>query len=135
MPHLSDLQRQHKAVIFACLSAEPEQTIRTFVAKNDKNMGFRVGVDGQGRMWKSWMEAAGLEGIPTAFIVDAVGKIAWIGNPAEMDEPLRQIAGGQVRPPIRHHQLCASGRPERRPTASKMSGSTGAIGSPNRWRS
>src|SRR5262245_8248905 len=98
MPHLSDLQRQHQAVIFACLSGEPEQTIRDFVAKNDKNMGFRVGVDGKGRMGKSWMEAAGLEGIPTAFIVDAVGKIAWIGNPAEMDEPLRQILEGKYDP-------------------------------------
>src|SRR5262245_39288265 len=100
MPHLSDLQRQHKAVIFACLSGEPEQTIRAFVAKNDKNMGFRVGVDGKGRMWKSWMEAAGLEGTPTAFIVDAVGKIAWVGNPAEMDEPLRQILEGNYDPQL-----------------------------------
>jgi thiol-disulfide isomerase/thioredoxin len=98
MPHLSDLQRQHKAVIFACLSGEPEQTIRAFVAKNDKNMGFRVGVDGKGRMWKSWMEAAGLEGTPTAFIVDAMGKIAWVGNPAEMDEPLRLILEGKYDP-------------------------------------
>jgi thiol-disulfide isomerase/thioredoxin len=95
MPHLSDLQRQHKAVIFACLSGESAQTIRDFVAKNDKNMDFRVGVDEKGRMWKSWMEAAGLEGVPTAFIVDAVGKIAWIGNPAEMAEPLRQILEGK----------------------------------------
>jgi thiol-disulfide isomerase/thioredoxin len=100
MPHLSDLQRQHKAVIFACLSGEPVQTIQAFVAKNDKNMGFRVGVDEKGRMWKSWMEAAGLEGTPTAFIVDAVGKIAWIGNPAEMDEPLRQIVEGKYDPQL-----------------------------------
>jgi thiol-disulfide isomerase/thioredoxin len=100
MPHLSDLQRQHKAVIFACLSGEPEQTIRAFVAKNDNNMGFRVGVDGKGRMWKSWMEAAGLEGTPTAFIVDAAGKIAWIGNPPEMDEPLRQIVEGKYDPQL-----------------------------------
>src|SRR5262245_17518002 len=63
MPHLSDLQRQHKAVIFACLSLEPEATIRAFVAKNDKNMGFRVGVDDKGRMWKSWMDAAGEDGM------------------------------------------------------------------------
>lgn len=98
MPHLSDLQRQHQAVIFACLSGEPEPTIRAFVAKNDKNMGFRVGVDAKGRMWKSWMETAGLEGTPTAFIVDAVGKIAWIGHPGEMDEPLRQILEGKYDP-------------------------------------
>src|SRR5262245_42302604 len=41
MPHLSDLQRQHQGVIFACLSAEPEPRLRAFVAKNDKIMGFR----------------------------------------------------------------------------------------------
>jgi thiol-disulfide isomerase/thioredoxin len=98
MPHLSDLQRRHRAVVFACLSTEPEQTIRDFLKKNDRNMGFRVGVDAKARMWKSWMEAAGLEGIPTAFIVDAAGKIAWIGNPAEIDEPLRQILDGKYDP-------------------------------------
>jgi thiol-disulfide isomerase/thioredoxin len=98
MPHLSDLQHRHKAVIFACLSDEPERTIRAFVAKNDKNMGFRVGVDKKARMWKSWMEATGLQGIPTAFIVVAVGRVAWIGDPSEMDEPLRQILEGKYDP-------------------------------------
>jgi thiol-disulfide isomerase/thioredoxin len=98
MPHISDLQRQHKNVVFALLAGEPEQTIRDFVAKNDKNMGFRVGTYEKGLMWKSWMEAAGLEGTPTAFIVDTVGKIAWIGHPAEMDESLRQIVEGKYDP-------------------------------------
>src|SRR5262245_35067070 len=45
MPHLSDLQRRHKDVIFACLSAEPKKTIRDFVSRHDRKMGFRVGVD------------------------------------------------------------------------------------------
>ncbi|HEY7426880.1 MAG TPA: TlpA disulfide reductase family protein [Gemmataceae bacterium] len=98
MPHLSDLQRQHKAVIFSCLSNEPEKSVRDFVAKHDKDMGFRVGWDEKGRMWKSWMGAADLEGIPTAFIVDAAGKIAWIGNPTEIDEPLQQILDGTFDP-------------------------------------
>src|SRR5262245_7970079 len=31
MPHLSDLQRRHKDVVFVCLSDEPEKTIREFV--------------------------------------------------------------------------------------------------------
>ena len=98
MPHLSELQRQHNDVIFACLSDEPEQTIRSFVAKNDKNMGFRVGVDEEARMWKSWMEAAGLQSIPTAFIVDKTGEIAWIGNTSDLEEPLEQILEGQYNP-------------------------------------
>jgi thiol-disulfide isomerase/thioredoxin len=98
MPHLSDLQRRHKDVIFACLSAQPEKTVRDFVAKHDKDMSFRVGVDEQGRTWGAWMNAAGLEGVPWAFVVDATGKVAWIGNPAEIDEPLTQILAGKYNP-------------------------------------
>ena len=98
MPHLSELQRQHKAVIFACLASEPEKRVRDFVAKHDKDMGFRVGWDEKGRMWKAWMEAAGIDGIPTAFVVDAAGKIAWVGHPAQIDEPLRLIQEGRYSP-------------------------------------
>jgi thiol-disulfide isomerase/thioredoxin len=98
MPHLSDLQKQHKDVVLACLCNEMEKGVRDFVAKNDKNMDFRVGWDEKGRMWAAWMEAASLEGIPTAFVVDAKGKIAWIGNPAEIDEPLQLILEGKYNP-------------------------------------
>jgi thiol-disulfide isomerase/thioredoxin len=100
LPHLTDLQRKHPAVIFVALSPEPEQAIRDFVAKHDKDMGFRVGVDAKVRMWKAWMEAADLQGIPTAFIVDAAGRIGWIGNAAEIDEPLRQIIAGTFEPQL-----------------------------------
>lgn len=98
MPHLSDLQRLHKDVVFACLCDEKEKDVRDFVAKHDKDMGFRVGWDERGRMWAAWMVAAGLDGIPTAFIVDATGKVAWIGHPTEMDEPLRLILEGKYNP-------------------------------------
>ena len=98
MPHLSELQRQYPAVKFVSVAGEPEQTIRSFVAKNDKNMGFRVGWDGTGRMWKSWMESAGLNGIPAAFLVDNSAKIVWIGDPDEMDEPLRAVLQGKYDP-------------------------------------
>ncbi|QEL16820.1 TlpA family protein disulfide reductase [Limnoglobus roseus] len=98
MPHLSELQRRYKGVVFACLCDEKEKGVRDFVAKHDKDMGFRVGWDERGRMWAAWMVAAGLEGIPTAFIVDATGKVAWIGNPTEMGEPLRLILEGKYNP-------------------------------------
>jgi hypothetical protein len=41
------------------------------------------------------MEAAGQDGIPTAFIVNTEGKIAWIGHPQEMEKPLEEILGGK----------------------------------------
>lgn len=41
-----------------------------------------------------YMEAAGQNGIPTAFIVGKQGLIEWIGHPMSMDEPLGQIVDG-----------------------------------------
>jgi tetratricopeptide (TPR) repeat protein len=41
-----------------------------------------------------WMNAAGQRGIPAVFIVDDNGKVAWIGHPSEMDEPLEKIVKG-----------------------------------------
>ena len=40
------------------------------------------------------MKAAGQDGVPTAFIIDKGGRIAWIGHPMSMDEPLEQIVNG-----------------------------------------
>jgi tetratricopeptide (TPR) repeat protein len=45
-------------------------------------------------MAKTWMAAAGENGIPAAFIIRD-GKIAWIGHPMGMDQPLAQITAGQ----------------------------------------
>src|SRR3954470_22228220 len=49
MPHLSDLQRRHKDVVFAYLNSQAEKDVRNFVAKHDKSMAFRVGWDEKGR--------------------------------------------------------------------------------------
>ena len=66
-------------------------------------MNYRVAVDAvpkgkedrEGAMGVSWMDAAQQEGIPTAFIVNKEGKVAWIGHPMEMDKPLEMIANGK----------------------------------------
>lgn len=46
-------------------------------------------------MAKSWMDAAGQDGIPTAFIVNKEGRIAWIGSPFAIDKPLARIVEGK----------------------------------------
>lgn len=38
-----------------------------------------------------WMKAAGRDGIPSAFIVDRSGVLAWVGHPAQIDAPLEKI--------------------------------------------
>ena len=47
-----------------------------------------------GAMARNWMTAAGQGGIPTAFIINKDGRIAWIGHPMQMDGPLEKIVKG-----------------------------------------
>jgi len=56
-------------------------------------MTYRVALDDksqikEGAMNTTWMEAAGQNGIPTAFIVNKQGKVVWIGHPMTMTEKL-----------------------------------------------
>lgn len=50
--------------------------------------------DREGFMAKNWMEAARQQDIPTAFVVDREGKIAWIGHPMSLEAPLTKIVDG-----------------------------------------
>ena len=73
-----------------------------FVKKMGDKMTYRVALDDKtsdkkGQMAKTWMEAAGREGIPSAFLVDTKGIIAWIGHPMELKEQvIEERARGEV---------------------------------------
>jgi thiol-disulfide isomerase/thioredoxin len=104
IPHLTELQKKHKDVTFIGVSVferEPKG-VKPFVAEMGDKMDYRVAMDdvaeggkpNEGTMAKTWMEAAGQGGIPTAFIVEN-GKVAWIGHPMAMDRPLEQVVNGK----------------------------------------
>ena len=75
-------------------------TVPPFVKKMGKRMEYRVALDdrskiGDGAMNKTWMEAAGQEGIPTAFVIGKNGKIAWIGHPMDgLDKVVKSVLAG-----------------------------------------
>jgi thiol-disulfide isomerase/thioredoxin len=105
IPHLTDLQKKYKDVTFIGVSVwerEPKG-VEPFVKEMGDKMDYRVALDevaagekpDEGTMARTWMTAAGQNGIPTAFIVNGEGKIAWIGHPMEMDKPLEKIAAGK----------------------------------------
>jgi thiol-disulfide isomerase/thioredoxin len=104
IPHLTELQKKHPDVSFIGVSVfEQDQSgVEPFVKEMGDKMAYRVAVDAvpagkdpaQGAMAKSWMEAAKQEGIPTAFIVNKDGKIAWIGHPMAMEKPLEKVIDG-----------------------------------------
>jgi thiol-disulfide isomerase/thioredoxin len=105
IPHLTELQKHYQDVTVLGVSVfenKPED-VKPFVKEMGDKMAYRVAQDdvpeggkrGEGAMAKSWMQAAGQGGIPTAFIVNGEGKIAWIGHPMEMDKPLAEIVAGK----------------------------------------
>jgi thiol-disulfide isomerase/thioredoxin len=105
IPHLTKLQKEHKDVVFIGVSVSEEDfgRVKPFVKEMGDKMDYRVAIDsvpeGQGAedgaMNKTWMTAAEQEGIPTAFVVDKDGTIAWIGHPGRMDKPLAMIVAGK----------------------------------------
>jgi thiol-disulfide isomerase/thioredoxin len=111
-PHISELQARHKddlTVIgvniwdrkqdrttgeFTEPMDEFVKRIDTFVEGKGDDMGYTVAIEESGKMAESWMRAAGRNGIPSAFIVDGEGKIAWAGHPMMIDEPLNNVLAG-----------------------------------------
>jgi thiol-disulfide isomerase/thioredoxin len=101
IPHLTQLQKKNPGVTFIGVSIleNDQKGVEPFVKEMGDKMDYRVAMDdatnrGDGKMAKNWFEAAGENGIPTAFIINKEGKIAWIGHPASMDGPLAKIVDG-----------------------------------------
>ena len=74
------------------------EKVNKFVTAMGPKMDYSVAIDDlpeKGTMATGWMAASGSDGIPTAFIVDKDGKVAWIGHPIHMEEPLAKIVEGK----------------------------------------
>lgn len=119
MPHLSELQKEYKdkgVKIIGVNIWDDTANVEPFMKdrgtdrqgkkqpSGDELMQYTVAIEEKiegedpqrnGEMAKNWMRAAGRNGIPSAFIVDQRGYIAWAGHPMQMDEPLEKIVAGQ----------------------------------------
>ncbi len=100
-PHLAELQAEHagKATVIGvniwenAEGDERTELVRGFVADHEE-MAYTVALEEGTTMAETWMKAAGRNGIPSAFIVNGDGQIAWMGHPMSMDEPLEKIIAG-----------------------------------------
>jgi thiol-disulfide isomerase/thioredoxin len=105
IPHLSETQKAHPDVTVMGIAASERKKkdqpdtrldgLKTFVEKKGDDMAYRVAFDEDRSMGKAWMDAAGQNGIPCAFIVGKDGMIEWIGHPMGMDEPLAAVLAGK----------------------------------------
>jgi len=103
IPHLTKLQEEYgDAVHIIGISDEKPSEVHPFVRKMGDKMDYRVAVDDQQRTQRAWMRAAGLNGIPSVFIVDQEKKVAFIGNPLDpkFDKALASIAEGRYDPEL-----------------------------------
>jgi len=95
IPHLNETYTKFKdkglIVIGQDCWEHDDSLVAPFVTKMGDKMTYRVALDDKtsdkkGQMAKTWMEAAGRNGIPSAFLVDKKGVIAWIGHPMQLKE-------------------------------------------------
>ena len=105
MPHLTQLQSKYKgSATFIGVSVweSDQKQVEPLVRKMADRMGYRVALDNvpgvakdgsRGKTADSWLTAAGEQGIPVAFIVKG-GKVAWIGHPIALDQPLAKVVAG-----------------------------------------
>ena len=104
IPHLTELQKKFKDVTFIGVAVlqKDQSIVPDFVADMGKKMDYRVALDlvpdegdpEDGKTVQNWM-APSETPLPTAFVVNGEGKIAWIGHPMLLEEPLGQIVEGK----------------------------------------
>jgi thiol-disulfide isomerase/thioredoxin len=105
IPHLNEIYNKFKdkglVVIGQDCWERDESLVAPFVKKMGSEMTYRVALDDKtsnkrGQMATTWMAAAGRDGIPSAFLVDTKGVIAWIGHPMALKEDvIEQVLAGK----------------------------------------
>ena len=102
MPHISELQREYgDKVRFIGVTKEKENVVTGFLQSAgpggktwDEVIDYRLALDDGNWTHDAYMRAANQNSIPRAFIVGREGIVEWIGNPAGIDQPLKQIVDG-----------------------------------------
>ncbi|GAB6843661.1 thiol-disulfide isomerase/thioredoxin [Methylorubrum rhodinum] len=102
IPHLTQMQKDHPEARFVAVAVWEDniEDVRSFVAEQGEAMSYAVAYDvaepaaSGGWMPHHWLLPAYRNGIPTAFIVDRAGRVAWIGHPVGMEDVLPAIVDG-----------------------------------------
>lgn len=102
MSHVSGLAHKYQnKVTFLAIAVWEEgleyhptvspKRIKTFVDSMGYRMDFPVAVDDSNFMANHWVRSSNENSIPSDFVINAEGRVAWIGNPADLDGVLPQI--------------------------------------------
>ncbi|WP_275173683.1 TlpA disulfide reductase family protein [Bradyrhizobium sp. CSS354] len=105
--HLAQLQEKYDdsaiEVIAVAASkrgstAEEARThLDAWLTKNGSELNFRIAFDYAGNMKKSWMAPSLSSTIPTSFVIDRDGRVAFIGHPMQLYDVFPTIVNGTWR--------------------------------------
>jgi thiol-disulfide isomerase/thioredoxin len=98
-PHLSALQKKYgpQGLVVIGISKEDADTVRPFLENSGGNMDYRVALDRADTTTRRYFDSFGREStIPTAYVIDEHGRVAWIGHPANpfMDTLIERLVTG-----------------------------------------
>jgi thiol-disulfide isomerase/thioredoxin len=103
MPHLTELQKKHRKQGLTIVSVTAEDSNNSLAAveamvkeKGDEGMGYTVAWDKGRATTEAYRKAAGINWIPSAFVVNKEGVIAWIGNPGHPEGEFDRVLGEVV---------------------------------------
>lgn len=97
IPHLTELQHKYKDknLVIVGISTEKVAVVKPFVEQKGSEMDYAVAVDTAGAASGGYMDAFGRNTIPSAFVIDASGKIVWVGHPMDnMDAVIEKTLAG-----------------------------------------
>jgi thiol-disulfide isomerase/thioredoxin len=103
MPHLAELQQEYKSQglvvvpLTTVTSINPVERIGDFVAKRGPKLGLSFAVARSGDADRAYLSASGSDGLPTSFVIDRQGTIAYIGHPMLLDDVLPRVLAGTWR--------------------------------------
>jgi thiol-disulfide isomerase/thioredoxin len=96
MPHSSAMQKKfaEDGVVFVGVSDEERETVAAFAESQGEQLDFRLASAPERGPHKAYMEAFEQGGIPTAFVVNREGQVAWYGHPMHLEAVLPDIIDG-----------------------------------------
>ncbi|MEI6121133.1 MAG: redoxin family protein [Opitutae bacterium] len=96
IPHLNELNQKMgpKGVVITGVNVwdgeknpEAAKKVKDFVKAQDDKMSYAVAIGGD-KFLRDWLEAAKVDGIPHAFVINGDGVIVWMGHPMQLNEKL-----------------------------------------------
>lgn len=96
IPHLEELNKKMgpKGVVITGVnvwegekSPEAAKKVKDFVKAQGDKMSYAVAIGGE-KFLRDWLEAAKVNGIPHAFVINGDGVIVWMGHPMELNEKM-----------------------------------------------